>query len=109
MCPPPKITEFHDFEKVHAILLAASGIPPALHRQLFRKLSTETFDGGDYFTIEQCDAGLQRRLHLSAQIIRKESDLFLIDHAWTFRLSAALKQLNGSPRIGRADGGPYVR
>lgn len=94
-----KITDFDDFAKVHAILLAASGIAPALHRQLFRKLSSEIFDGGNFFSIEQCEGGRQRRLLLSAQFLPVESDIFLIDHAWTFRLSDALKQLKEVPGL----------
>lgn len=88
------IQDFDVFEKVHAILLAASGMPPALHRQLFRKLSSETFDGGDFFSIEPCEGGRKRRLVLSAKFLAKESDVFLVDHAWSFRLPDALKQVS---------------
>ncbi|KAG0497473.1 hypothetical protein HPP92_002164 [Vanilla planifolia] len=98
MTATPKIASFDDFQKVHAILLAASGVPPVLHRQLFRKLSSETFDGGEFFTIEQCEGGRQRRL-LSSQFLSKESELFLIDHAWTFRLFDAPKQLKEVPGL----------
>ncbi|PKA62164.1 hypothetical protein AXF42_Ash015048 [Apostasia shenzhenica] len=93
MDPPAKITEFDDFVRVHGLLLAASGIPAVLHRQLFSKLCSETFDGGRFFTIEPVEGGRQRRLVLSAPFLSKESNIFLIDHAWTFRLPDALKQL----------------
>ncbi|XP_020582182.1 tubulin--tyrosine ligase-like protein 12 isoform X2 [Phalaenopsis equestris] len=99
MTQSSRITDFDDFAKVHAILLAASGIPPALHRHLFHKLYSEIFDGGNFFTIEQCEGGLQRRLLLSAKFLPMESDLFLIDHAWTFRLSDAFKQLKELPGL----------
>ncbi|KAG1342631.1 hypothetical protein COCNU_05G008600 [Cocos nucifera] len=99
MASPSVIRDFDVFEKVHAILLAASGIPPPLHRQLFRKLSSETFDGGDFFSIEPCEGGRKRRLVLSAKFLAKESDVFLIDHAWSFRLPDALKQLREVPSL----------
>lgn len=99
MAPPSVIRDFDDFAKVHSILLAASGIPPALHRQLFRKLSSESFDGGDFFSIEPCEGGRRRRLVLSAQFLAKESDVFLVDHAWSFRLPDALKQLREAPGL----------
>lgn len=88
-----KIQSFDDFVKVHSFLLAAAGIPSSLYENLFRKLSSETFDGGDFFSVEPCEGGRQRRLVLSAESLKEESDVFLIDHAWTFRLQDALKQV----------------
>jgi tubulin--tyrosine ligase-like protein 12 len=88
-----RIKDFDEFAKVHAFLLAASGIPTHLHRRLFAKLASETFDGGDFFSVEPCEGGRQRRLVLSADSLSKESDLFLVDHAWSFRLTDALKQV----------------
>ncbi|KAA8523324.1 hypothetical protein F0562_009747 [Nyssa sinensis] len=82
-----------------ALLLAASGIPQSLYSQLFQKLSTETFDGGHYFQVDTCEDGRQRRLVLTSEFMGKESQVFLIDHAWTFRLSDALKQLEEVPGL----------
>lgn len=79
--------------KVHGLLLAASGLPQSLHFKLFQKLSSETFDGGAHFEIEPCEDGRQRRLFLTSDTMPKESNVFLIDHAWTFRLSDACKQV----------------
>lgn len=94
-----KILTFEDFVSVHGILLAASGIPKSLHFKLFQKLSSETFDGGNFFQIEPCQDGLQRRLVSMSEYLAKESDLFLVDHAWTFRLSDAPKQLQEVPGL----------
>ncbi|KAL4613775.1 hypothetical protein ACB092_07G004600 [Castanea dentata] len=89
-----RITRYSDFVKVHGLLLAASGLPQSLHFQLFQKLTSETFDGGAHFSIEPTSDGRQRRLLLtSSDSMAKESHVFLIDHAWTFRLSDAYKQL----------------
>ena len=87
-----RIETYEDFVKVHGLLLAASGLPQSLHFKLFEKLTSETFDGGAHFEIEPCEDGRQRRLLLTSDIMPKESDVFLIDHAWTFRLPDAYKQ-----------------
>uniref|UniRef100_A0A7N0TS93 Tubulin--tyrosine ligase-like protein 12 SET-like domain-containing protein n=1 Tax=Kalanchoe fedtschenkoi TaxID=63787 RepID=A0A7N0TS93_KALFE len=86
-----RIRSFEDFVKVHAILLAASGIPNSLHLQLFRKLSSDVFDAGSFFRIEPCHSGTARSLVLTSEYMQKESCLFLVDHAWTFRLTDAPK------------------
>ncbi|KAF3965038.1 hypothetical protein CMV_010731 [Castanea mollissima] len=83
-----RITRYSDW-----LLLAASGLPQSLHFQLFQKLTSETFDGGAHFSIEPTSDGRQRRLLLTSSDMSKESHVFLIDHAWTFRLSDAYKQL----------------
>lgn len=94
-----RIRTLEEFVKVHGVLLAASGVPESLHRQLFHKLSTETFDGGDFFEIEPCEEGRQRRLLLTSDFMPKDSHVFLSDHAWTFRLSDVRKQLEQVPGL----------
>ncbi|CAA7395629.1 unnamed protein product [Spirodela intermedia] len=96
---PTVIKDFEDFARVHAMLLAATSLPPSLHEQLFRKLSSETFDAGSYFAVETCEDGRQRRLVLASEYMPKESCVFLVDHAWTFRLPYALKQLKEVPGL----------
>lgn len=88
-----RIKSYEDFVKVHGLLLTASGLPPSLQLKLFEKLSSETFDGGSFFQIEPCEEGPQRRLILTSESMAKDSNVFLIDHAWTFRLSDAYKQV----------------
>ncbi|XP_031267892.1 tubulin--tyrosine ligase-like protein 12 [Pistacia vera] len=94
-----RIKNYEDFVKVHGLLLAASGLPQSLHLQLFQKLTTETFDGGAFFQIEPCGDGRQRRLLLTSDFMPKQSNVFLVDHAWTFRLSDAYKQLQEVPGL----------
>lgn len=88
-----RIETYEDFVKVHGYLLAASGLPQSLHRQLFQKLLSDSFDGGSHFQIEPAEDGRQRRLVLTSDSMPENSDVFLIDHAWTFRLSEASKQV----------------
>ncbi|KAL4297644.1 hypothetical protein GQ457_12G022040 [Hibiscus cannabinus] len=94
-----RIETYEDFVKVHGLLLAASGLPQSLHFKLFEKLTSETFDGGAHFAIEPCEDGPQRRLLLTSETMAKDSNVFLIDHAWTFRLSDAYKQLQEVPGL----------
>ncbi|ESW10652.1 hypothetical protein PHAVU_009G227300 [Phaseolus vulgaris] len=94
-----RIETYEEFAKVHALLLAASGLPECLHRRLFDKLSGESFDGGSHFQIQPCEGGRQRRLVLTSTSMETDSDVFLVDHAWTFRLSDAYKQLREVPGL----------
>ncbi|XP_024017140.1 tubulin--tyrosine ligase-like protein 12 [Morus notabilis] len=94
-----RIETYEDFVKVHGLLLTASGLPQSLHRKLFAKLSSETFDGGSFFQIVPCDDGPQRSLVLTSESMPKHSDVFLVDHAWTFRLSDAYNQLREVPGL----------
>nr|ATB19771.1 putative tubulin-tyrosine ligase [Callitropsis vietnamensis] len=93
------IKELKDFVDVHGVLLAASGVPPVLYQQLFEKLSSETFDGGSFFQIELCENGKQKRLVLSCDTLLKDSQIFLVDHAWSFRLPDARNQLQEIPEL----------
>jgi tubulin--tyrosine ligase-like protein 12 len=90
------IRRYDDFVRVHAYLLAAAGIPPSLHERLYSKLADEVFDGGDVFAVDPCEGGRQRRLVLAAEApLKRESDVFLVDHAWSFRIFDAFKQVSG--------------
>ncbi|XP_050377119.1 uncharacterized protein LOC126794441 [Argentina anserina] len=97
--PANRIKTYEDFVKVHGLLLAASGLPQSLHRQLFQKLLSDNFDGGSHFQIEPTEDGRQRRLVLTSDHMPQNSDVFLVDHAWTFRLSEAPKQLREVPGL----------
>nr|XP_043619113.1 tubulin--tyrosine ligase-like protein 12 [Erigeron canadensis] len=100
MSSPGTIRTYDDFLKVHGLLLTAAGIPQSLYQTLFHKLSTETFDGGNYFQVEPVDGGRQRRLILtSPNPMPKDSNIFLVDHALSFRLSDAPKQLQEVPGL----------
>ncbi|MED6135685.1 hypothetical protein PIB30_049024 [Stylosanthes scabra] len=99
MAATNRIQTYEEFAKVHALLLAASGLPESLHRRLFQKLFAECFDGGNHFQIELCEEGRQRLLSLTSESMEKHSDVFLVDHAWTFRLTDAYKQLREVPGL----------
>ncbi|KAI5084656.1 hypothetical protein GOP47_0000825 [Adiantum capillus-veneris] len=92
------ITSVEEFVQVHGVLLASAGIPASLHAQLFHKLSSQLFDGGDFFHVEVCENGKQRRL-LSSTHLPMQSQVFLVDHAWSFRLPDARIQLHEHPGL----------
>lgn len=94
-----EIKSYDEFLRVHGILLTATGLPQSLYPQLFRKLSSETFDAGEFFQIEPCEDGRQRRLVFTSDFMGKNSNVFLVDHAWTFRLPDAPKQLEEVPGL----------
>ena len=109
-----RMTSFDEFLQVHGVLLASSGLPPSLHRQLFHKLTNDTLDAGNFFSIEEHEeeeeeaedvaavaarGPKQRRLLLSSSahpILPRHSQVFLIDHAWSFRLPDARSQVCSS-------------
>ncbi|KAH9298585.1 hypothetical protein KI387_030267, partial [Taxus chinensis] len=93
------IRDLKDFVDVHGVLLVASGVPPPLYQQLFKKLCSETFDGGSFFQIEPCENGKQKRLVLSCPNLAADSHVFLVDHAWSFRLPDARNQLQELPEL----------
>ncbi|KAG0585973.1 hypothetical protein KC19_2G053400 [Ceratodon purpureus] len=95
-----KVQGVEEFVSVHGVLLASAGVPPSLHEKLFHKLSADVFDGGRLFQIEPCEGGRQRRLVLASDGgLRKHEDVFLVDHAWSFRLSQARSQLEQVPGL----------
>ncbi|CAH2079500.1 unnamed protein product [Thlaspi arvense] len=94
-----KVERLEDFVEVHGVLLAASGLPQKLYQRLFDKLASDTLDGGAHFQIEPCDDGRRRKLVLTSESLPKDSDVFIIDHAWTFRLPDAYKQLQEIPGL----------
>ncbi|KAL2653822.1 hypothetical protein R1flu_021950 [Riccia fluitans] len=85
--------DLEKFEVVHGVLLASAGLPRSLFRQLHSKLTNEIYDGGNCFEIEPCEDNRQRRLVLTCDRLDRESQVFLVDHAWSFRLTEARKQL----------------
>ena len=89
----------------HQLQLHGSGLPTSLYPLLHEKLLHSTFDSGAFFKIIQreSDTGLEveyllRRLH-ALQDLAAESQLFLVDHAWTFRLPQMREMLVSNPQL----------
>ncbi|XP_056639252.1 tubulin--tyrosine ligase-like protein 12 [Diorhabda sublineata] len=97
------ISKMEDFLNIHKDQLVSSGIPKYLWRTLYIKLMNETFDASSAFDLlrieDDSDGGedvIQSRLILQAtrNIKTTESEhIYLIDHAWTYRIQDARNQL----------------
>ncbi|KAG5830699.1 hypothetical protein ANANG_G00313400 [Anguilla anguilla] len=117
--------EFEGFLRLHSAALKSSKIPPLYWKSLFYKLANEVFDAGEVFGImqveqeeeedeedDQADETKRKRLNPGAGITSKvvvtsESGLqasdpttvFLVDHAWTYRVENARQQLEQIPGL----------
>ncbi|CAI7869209.1 unnamed protein product [Closterium sp. NIES-53] len=76
------------------MLLLATGLPRELYPRLFEKIMAERFDAGSRFAIEEVEGGRQRRVVLTpgGRGLDAQGDVFLVDHAWSFRLGQAREQ-----------------
>uniref|UniRef100_A0A1A9Z5I3 Tubulin--tyrosine ligase-like protein 12 SET-like domain-containing protein n=1 Tax=Glossina pallidipes TaxID=7398 RepID=A0A1A9Z5I3_GLOPL len=102
--------DFYRFESLHAPQLQASGVPKHLWRSLYVKLITNNFDAGKVLELNRIeyddsgsdivDDGSNTRPEYALLVTREDGltaedtdAIFLIDHAWTFRLPNAREQL----------------
>eukprot|EP00850_Spirogloea_muscicola_P021625 SM000256S08679 [mRNA] locus=s256:71999:76864:+ [translate_table: standard] len=101
--------ELPDFVRVHQMPLLAAGVPEGLHARLFDKLRRDVLDAGERFAVELVrPSGSSRRGRPQRRVVLAgpaggsllaESDVFLVDHAWSFRLADARKQLEQAPGL----------
>ncbi|VDL76302.1 unnamed protein product [Nippostrongylus brasiliensis] len=100
---------FDHFLHGHKDQLEAGGVPPELWGSLYTKLmqqknhfSLQTFDAGNYFRIlcEETDDGRNWSVFATKDLHPvDEYNIFLIDHAWTFRPHQARAQLEQLPQL----------
>uniref|UniRef100_A0A7I4Y2L1 Tubulin--tyrosine ligase-like protein 12 n=1 Tax=Haemonchus contortus TaxID=6289 RepID=A0A7I4Y2L1_HAECO len=93
---------FEHFLHGHKDQLEAGGIPPELWGSLYSKLMQQTFDAGNYFRIlcEETDEGRNWSVFATRNLHPiDEYNIFLIDHAWTFRPQQAREQLEEHPQL----------
>ena len=79
-----KEQEYKAFIEYHGPQLVAMGLPEPLHRRLFSKLKFNDFDINEkvQLIIDEDDD----RMYLRAtKDMKAEEDVFLVDHAWTFK------------------------
>ncbi|KAG8142776.1 putative Tubulin--tyrosine ligase-like protein [Naja naja] len=113
-----------DFVALHRPALSASAVPQRYWPSLWRKLENEVFDAGEYFGImqveeadeqrgnEETEEELKMKSNLANElcykvIVTNENGLqasscdsiFLIDHAWTYRVEHARQQLMQVPGL----------
>ncbi|KAK2858673.1 hypothetical protein Q5P01_003293 [Channa striata] len=81
---------FRAFVAVHAGALQSSGVPQVHWRSLYHKITNEVYDAGEVFGIMQ----IQHEEHAS-----EPTSIFLVDHAWTYRVDHARQQLEQIPGL----------
>uniref|UniRef100_A0A8C1M4F3 Tubulin tyrosine ligase-like family, member 12 n=1 Tax=Cyprinus carpio TaxID=7962 RepID=A0A8C1M4F3_CYPCA len=109
--------EYQLFLSQHSPALKAAKIPPLYWKTLHLKLANEVFDAGEVFGImqveeEEEDEGNEQRVNPGDEvaykvIVTRESGLqaadptsvFLVDHAWTYRVESARQQLLEIPGL----------
>lgn len=110
--------EYQLFLSLHSPALKAARIPPLYWKSLHLKLANEVFDAGDVFGIMQVEEEedeheeKEKRLNPGDEIaykviVTRESGLqaadptsvFLVDHAWTYRVESARQQLLEIPGL----------
>lgn len=95
---------YETFLENHRNQLESSGIPADFWPTLFQKIIKQTFDAGNIFSLLQIDYEEQERgkydpvwqLQIKVEDGVKHTDphhVYLIDHAWTFRVEHAKNQL----------------
>lgn len=102
--------EYEIFLANHKPQLLASGIPEIFFPTLFRKLKDQIFDAGITFSLLLVDYGEEQRSSedpVWTVAVTKEGgiqannpeEIYLIDHAWTFRTDNARQMLLQHPTL----------
>lgn len=112
------INKYNEFVALHKPQLESSAVPVHLWPALYRKLSTDTFDAGEALQLLLIDYDEEDEeetpendddstkpvfaLEVAREQGIKASDpqaIYLVDHAWTFRLNSARQQLEEYPQL----------
>uniref|UniRef100_A0A8C5H6E1 Tubulin--tyrosine ligase-like protein 12 SET-like domain-containing protein n=1 Tax=Gouania willdenowi TaxID=441366 RepID=A0A8C5H6E1_GOUWI len=102
---------YRGFEALHAAALHSSGIPQLYWKSLFHKITNEIYDAGEVFGIMQLQEGEEVKGSCVAVINKvvvtrdnglmasEPTSVFLVDHAWTYRVDKAREQLEQIPGL----------
>ncbi|KAI7904716.1 tubulin-tyrosine ligase family-domain-containing protein [Cokeromyces recurvatus] len=89
---------FESFVAVHKYQL--SSIPEELWQSLFMKLGEDYLDAGNFVELHHGDPMEGYTLHVKAdKTIKKHSEIFLVDHAWTTSPETAKEELRLNPSL----------
>lgn len=102
--------QFKAFLDNHKVQLESSGVPEHFWPTVFHKITNEIFDSGVAFSLLVIDYTDSFKEETSPTLISRvckadgikandEAEIYLIDHAWTFRLNDARKQLLQHPHL----------
>lgn len=104
------VSKFKEFTLYHGSQLKSSGIPEHFWHTLSRKLEQQSFDAGDAFQllmIEYDDGEKDEEDPSYTVVVSKpgginvlnSQEIYIIDHAWTYRLNNARTQLRQIPGL----------
>ena len=93
MAPASTPVSFDDFIAFHGIQLYAVKFPRDLERKLYDKLTNVAFDIGNKVKIMVNEEEERIELVCHGEKIKTNEDVYLIDHAWTFKYRDAEKTL----------------
>ena len=83
---------FQTFSKFHGVQLRALGVPINLHYQVYQKLTSNVFDIGEKVQLVLDQEA--EKMHVRAlEEMQAVSNIYLIDHVWTFKQSMILNTL----------------
>jgi tubulin--tyrosine ligase-like protein 12 len=106
--------EYEQFLQTHQLQFVFNNIPKHLYRRLYEKMKNEIFDSGSYFQLCPVDDddeeikkafSPERRFYvctLKDVVLDPDNDenaIFLIDHAWTYRIKDARENLKSIPNL----------
>ncbi|KAG0340073.1 Tubulin--tyrosine ligase-like protein 12 [Podila humilis] len=90
--------DYKQFLLIHQYQLA--NIPEHLWEPLFKKLAQDLFDAGEFLELHFGDPLDVYTLHVKKEGgLKKHSDIFLIDHAWTTKPETSKAQLLDNPQL----------
>ncbi|KAL0091012.1 tubulin-tyrosine ligase family-domain-containing protein [Phycomyces blakesleeanus] len=92
------MSAYEGFVAVHKYQLAS--IPEELWQPLFMKLGEDYLDAGNFVELHQGDIVPGYSVHTKKDVtLKKHSDIFLIDHAWTTTPKEAKQQLRDNETL----------
>ncbi|KAI9139990.1 hypothetical protein BKA69DRAFT_598343 [Paraphysoderma sedebokerense] len=87
---------YANFEITHSFQLQQIGLPTHLWKRLYRKLNEQVFDAGSVFELRPSSGGSASPYSLFVTKeggIEKNSDVYVVDHAWTTSLTDSVSQI----------------
>jgi len=97
------VSEFNNFLATHKVQLESSAVPELYWCSLHAKLSKQVFDAGDQFSllqVENEEEEVEWRVETTADVVENDpNQIFLIDHAWTYKTDEARQMLMQVPGL----------
>ena len=90
--------EYDAFLKTHKPQLESVDFPKALYTRLYQKLKADTFDIGTKVKII-IDKDNEKMMCTPTENLSANEDVYLVDHAWTFRYYEAYEMLKANKKL----------